>query len=223
MRLNRYVAAASRLSRRGADDAIAASRVTVNGQPGVIGASVDDDATVTLDGRILNLPVDRIYVELHKPKGYVVSRNRQGSAPTIYDLLPPQLQSLNPVGRLDKDSSGLILLSNDGDFLNRAMHPSAGKEKVYELTLDRTVTPDAIKLLQHGVELEDGPSKVRVISSRGAELTVGLQEGRNRQLRRTAQAIGYVVRRLHRVRFGAVELGSLAAGEFRVSHEAPVL
>ncbi len=217
------MAAASRLSRRGADEAIAAGRVTVNGQPGVVGASIDDTATVALDGRVITLPLDRIYVELHKPKGYVVSRNQQGSAPTIYDLLPPELQSLNPVGRLDKDSSGLLLLSNDGDFLNRAMHPSAGKEKVYELTLDRPVAPAAIKRLINGVELEDGPSKVRVIGTRGAELTVGLQEGRNRQLRRTAQAIGYAVRRLHRVRFGAVELGSLAAGEFRVSGEAPVL
>lgn len=221
MRLNRYVATASRLSRRGADEAIAAGRVTVNGQPGEVGATVDDAATITLDGQVLVLPTELIYVALYKPKGYVVSRNQQGQAPTIYELLPPGLQAVNPVGRLDKDSSGLLLLSNDGNFLNRAMHPSFGKEKIYELTLNREVTPNDLKRLQQGVELDDGISCVRLVDSKGADITVGLQEGRNRQLRRTAEAIGYSVKRLHRVQFGAVKLGDLRPGGYRVTGEEP--
>jgi len=221
MRLNRYVATASRLSRRGADEAIASGRVTVNGQPGEIGATVDDAATITLNGQVLVLPTELTYVTLYKPAGYVVSRNQQGQAPTIYALLPPGLQAVNPVGRLDKDSSGLLLLSNDGNFLNRAMHPSFGKEKIYELTLNRKVTPNDLKRLQQGVELDDGISHVRLIDSKGADITVGLQEGRNRQLRRTAEAIGYHVKRLHRVQFGDVELGDLRPGSYRVTMEEP--
>lgn len=223
MRLNRYVAAASRLSRRGADDAIASGRVTVNGQPGIVGSSVDEISVIELDGQLLVYPTELLYVTLHKPKGYVVSRNKQGSAPTIYELLPTELQSMNPVGRLDKDSSGLLLLSNDGDFLNRAMHPSFGKEKIYELTLNRAVTPNDLKRLQQGIELEDGVSRVRVVSSKASDLTLGLQEGRNRQLRRTAEALGYRVKRLHRVEFGAVKLGDLQPGAFRASKEEPQL
>jgi len=223
MRLNQYVAAASRLSRRGADEAISAGRVTVNGQPGVVGAVVGETSTVTLDGTVLTVPTELYYVTLHKPKGYVVSRTKQGNAPTIYELLPPELQAVNPVGRLDKDSSGLLLLSNDGNFLNRAMHPSSGKEKIYELSLNRAVTANNLKRLQEGIELEDGISHVHVISSNGADITVGLQEGRNRQLRRTAEAIGYRVKRLHRVQFGAVKLGDLKPGAYLVSDEEPQL
>lgn len=223
MRLNRYVAAASRLSRRGADDAIASGRVTVNGQPGVVGSNVDEAATIELDGQMLVLPTELLYVVLHKPKGYVVSRNKQGSAPTVYELLPTELQAVNPVGRLDKDSSGLLLLSNDGNFLNRAMHPSFGKEKIYELTLNRPVTPNDLKRLQQGIELEDGVSRIRVVSSKAADITMGIQEGRNRQLRRTVEAIGYRVKRLHRVEFGAIKLGDLQPGAYRVSSEEPQL
>ena len=217
------MAAASRLSRRGADEAIASGRVTVNGQPGSVGSTVDAAATIALDGQVLTLPTEFHYVALNKPKGYVVSRTRQGSAPTIYELLPQELQAVNPVGRLDKDSSGLLLLSNDGEFLNRAMHPSSGKEKIYELTLNRAITPNDLKRLQQGIELEDGISRVRIVSSKGADITVGLQEGRNRQLRRTAEAIGYRVKRLHRVQFGATKLGDLKSGTYRISGEEPQL
>jgi pseudouridine synthase len=223
MRLNRYVAAASRLSRRGADVAIAAGRVTVNGQPGLVGSTVDDTAVITLDGKVLELPSELYYVVLHKPKGYVVSRTRQGATPTIYELLPEALQPANPVGRLDKDSSGILLLSNDGKFLNRAMHPSFEKEKIYEMTLNRPVTPHDLKRLVQGVELEDGTSRVRIVDSHGAEITVGLQEGRNRQLRRTAYAVGYRVKRLHRIQFGTMKLGNLLPGAYRVLREEPQL
>lgn len=223
MRLNRYVAAASRLSRRGADEAIASGRVTVDGLPGIVGQSVDETAEIALDGARLNLPTEAIYIALNKPTGYIVSRNRQGTAPTIYDLLPAELQTLNPVGRLDKDSSGLLLMSNDGDFLNRAMHPSFGKEKLYELTLNRTITPNDIKRLEHGVELDDGLSRLRIVAAKGAFITVGITEGRNRQLRRTAEAVGYRVKRLHRIGFGAVTLQGLAPAAYRLTCEAPQL
>lgn len=214
MRLNRYVAAASTLSRRGADDAIAAGRVAINDHVATLGAQVIEGDSVSLDGRPLTAAVHR-YIMLNKPAGYVTSRRQQGSAPTIYRLLPPAYQGLNPVGRLDKDSSGLLILTNDGDFAQRAGHPSSGKTKTYELELNRPLSDRDARQLAAGVELDDGPSRPEIIKATGAQLTLMLEEGRNRQLRRTMAALGYKVRRLERTSFGPYELDNLATGEVR--------
>jgi 23S rRNA pseudouridine2605 synthase len=213
VRLNRYVAAGSSLSRRAADEAIEAGRVRVNGEPGQLGMLVKQADQVTLDSRILTLPLERQYVMLNKPVGYVTSRARQGSTPTIYQLLPHQYHLLQPVGRLDKDSSGLLLLTDDGDWAQRLSHPSFSKRKVYQLTLDRPITAADAARLEAGVELDDGLSQVTVLSRAGADITVALSEGRNRQLRRTFEALGYQVRRLHRTDFGPYQLGDLPMGE----------
>jgi len=222
MRINKYIAQASSLSRRKADEAIAAGRVQINGQSAEQGQEIGDTDTVTLDGRAITPPVKTITIMLNKPVGYVVSRNGQGS-PTIYELLPAEYQNLQPVGRLDKDSSGLLLLTNDGDLANELTHPSHQKLKIYQVTLDKPLTPDDKTRIEQGIELEDGPSKleIKTLENRKSVIEnchlyeVKMSEGRNRQIRRTFAALGYKVQTLHRTHFGDHQLGTLQSGKIK--------
>jgi 23S rRNA pseudouridine2605 synthase len=221
MRLNRFVAQASGLSRRGADVAIDAGRVKVNAKPALIGQVVDEEAdSVTLDGQKLDAkPLSTVL--LHKPVGYIVSRDGQGSK-TIYNLLPPELHDLKPVGRLDKDSSGLLLLTNDGKLAAELTHPSHQKEKVYEVELDRPLNELHRISIEKGIELEDGPSRLHLSPLETLNLELGtaswlvtMHEGRKRQIRRTFGELGYKVTRLHRVAFGPYHLESQEPGTYR--------
>jgi len=216
MRLNKYIAAGSDLSRRKADEAIAAGRVTVNGQTAGQGMDVSDTDTVALDGRAIMPTISTTTIMLNKPQGYVVSRDGQGSQ-TIYELLPPDYQRLNPVGRLDKDSSGLLLLTNDGQLANELTHPSRQKRKIYEITLDKPLQPLHRQMINdYGVQLEDGPSKLlleRQTEGNDHAWIVTMHEGRNRQIRRTFAALGYTVQTLHRTQFGPYSLGTLREGK----------
>jgi 23S rRNA pseudouridine2605 synthase len=215
MRINQFVSAASGLSRRQADAAITAGRVSISGRSAVLGESVTDTASVTLDGRPLHPPVTHQYVIFNKPEGYVTSRVRQGDDPHIYELLPPELRRLRPAGRLDRDSSGLLILTDDGALIQQLTHPSHHKDKTYELSLTRPLTDDDRTRLEAGVKLTDGPSVLRVGRVRGREVTVTLSEGRNRQIRRTLGALGYGIQRLHRIAVGPYQLGTLPAGEWQ--------
>lgn len=162
MRLNKYIASSTTLSRRKADEAIAQGRVSINGRTAEQGQDVSESDTVALDGRAITPSVNTITIMLNKPRGYVVSRNGQGSQ-TVYDLLPPEYQHLNPVGRLDKDSSGLLLLTNDGALAQELTHPSRQKVKVYEVTLDDPLHPLHQQMItDYGVMLEDGLSKFAI-------------------------------------------------------------
>jgi len=210
MRLNKYLAASTSLSRRGADDAIAIGRVTVNGHVAERGTDVSDADIVTLDGeRIARASEEKQTIMLNKPRGYVVSRNGQGSD-TIYDLLPAEYQQLNPVGRLDKDSSGLLLLTNDGQLAQELTHPSYQKLKVYEAELDKPLQPLHRQMISdHGLQLEDGVSKLQLERRADGDdrrWTIVMREGRNRQIRRTFAALGYNVIDLHRTQFGEYTL-----------------
>ncbi len=230
MRINQFVAAASGLSRRAADQAITAGRVTVNGAPATVGQVVPDNQHITLDGAILKLPAEKLTILLNKPVGYVCSRAGQGSQ-TIYDLLPSEYQNLKPVGRLDKDSSGLLLLTNDGKLAQQLTHPKFAKEKVYEVSLDKPLTPEDRLNIQRGVELEDGLSSLQVAYSgqraahrrvteryplNAKRLIVRMHEGRNRQIRRSFAALGYDVKKLNRIRFGNFKLGGLQVGNWQI-------
>lgn len=215
MRINQFVAAATGTSRRTADKLVAAGSVTIDGKPVPTGAQVEDDAPVMLDGKPLKLPARHTYVALNKPAGYVSSRAHQGKDPNVYDLLPKDHHRLRLVGRLDRDSSGLVILSDDGAFIQRYAHPSFNKSKEYELTLSRPVTTHDQLQLESGVMLDDGLSQVRVLETHGRRIRVSLQEGRNRQLRRTFGALGFNVERLHRTTIGPYRLGDLAAGSWR--------
>jgi 23S rRNA pseudouridine2605 synthase len=218
MRLNKYIAQATGISRRAADEAIRQNRVTVNGEAPSSGQQVEDGDSVTLDGLAITTPVNTITIMLNKPAGYVCSRDGQGSR-TVYDLLPPEYHALKTVGRLDKDSGGLILLTNDGQLAHELTHPSFVKTKVYEVVIDKPLQPLHRQMISdHGVSLEDGLSKFEVERLRDGDDTVWrvrMHEGRNRQIRRTFAALGYTVTRLHRIQFGSYSLGDLQSGQFK--------
>ena len=214
IRLNKFLAERLGLSRREADEAILAGKVTLDGKPAPLGARIDNNSKVCYNKRIVPFDTEFSYIAFHKPVGYVCSRRAQGSAPTLYDLLPEEYEKLKTVGRLDKDSSGLILLTNDGDFAFQMTHPKFRKTKVYEVELDRPLEPLHQQMISdYGVMLDDGPSKFKVIKEKDYYL-VFLSEGRNRQIRRTFAALGYKVTKLHRTQFGKYELGSLKPGKY---------
>lgn len=213
MRINKYIAQATGHSRRTADQLITSGRVTVNGQAAEPGYSVSSNDRVELDGVIISIPSDTTTIMLNKPVGYVCSRNGQGSS-TIYELLPAKYQRLKPVGRLDKDSSGLLLMTDDGDLAQQLTHPSYQKTKLYQVTLTKALSANDQAHLEQGIELEDGPSKLGLEGEANSWL-VTMHEGRNRQIRRTFEAIGYSVRNLHRQEFGEYQLGDLPAGKFK--------
>ena len=207
------------VSRRQADDLIAKGKVTINNAPAQLGARVAPGDTVSCSGQPLTLR-QYTYLALNKPTGYVCSRRRQGDTPTIYELLPQSLHHLKPVGRLDQDSSGLLLLTNDGDFAYRMTHPSFKKQKRYLVTLDTPLQPLHQQMISdHGVTLPDGPSKLlltRQIEGDGTHWIVEMSEGRNRQIRRTFSALGYTVTKLHRTNFGSYALGDIPRGEHKI-------
>jgi 23S rRNA pseudouridine2605 synthase len=218
-RLNKHLALQLGVSRREADVLIEKGRVAINGSTATLGARFKDDDTISVDGKPLNAAAEHIYLLFNKPIGYVCSRRAQGDNPTIYDLLPAEFHTLKPVGRLDKDSSGLLLLSNDGDFAFRMTHPKFHKTKTYHVRLDHPLEPLHQQMISDfGVHLEDGPSKFTV--SRLDDIPtyeITMHEGRNRQIRRTFAALGYTVTYLHRTQFGPYHLGNLPKGSFKTT------
>lgn len=215
-RLNKFLALHLGVSRRQADELIEKGRVSVSGTVATLGARLQSTDTVTVDGEPVDTQTAFVYLLLNKPVGYVCSRRAQGDTPTIYALLPEKYHSLKPVGRLDRDSSGLILLTNDGDFAQHMTHPSYYKIKQYEVELDKPLEPLHQQMINDfGVTLEDGPSKLTLEKQTDDRLqwVVTMHEGRNRQIRRTFAALGYTVTKLHRTNFGSYALRGLAAGE----------
>ncbi len=216
-RLNKYLAFHLGLSRREADDLIAKGKVTVTGEPAILGSRVEDSQAVAVNGKLVVAKTAHTYVLFHKPVGYVSSRKQQGDNPTLYSLLPKEYHHLKPVGRLDKDSSGLLLLTDDGDFAYEMTHPKFYKVKTYEVSLNMPLEPLHQQMISDfGVQLEDGPSKLSLErrSDDRKDWTVIMHEGRNRQIRRTFAALGYTVTQLHRTSFGPYSLEALVPGKF---------
>lgn len=213
-RLNKYIATNFGISRREADILIQQEKVKINGKVAGLGQRVEDGDIVTIEGRNVT-PKELTYIALNKPVGYVCSKKRQGSTPTIYELLPKELQELKSVGRLDKDSSGLILLTNDGDFAFQMTHPRFYKTKKYTVTIDRELAPLHQQMIaDFGINLPDGLSKMGLerLNDDRKHWDVTLHEGRNRQIRRTFEALGYKVEALHRYKFDNYELAGLKEG-----------
>src|SRR5512132_1659204 len=205
MRLNAYLARAGAASRRGADELIKAGRVTVNGEPGQLNTFVARGDRVELDGEPLT-PQRLAYVLLHKPAGAVTTARDPHGRPTVVDLvdLPERVV---PVGRLDADTTGALLLTNDGPLAHRLAHPRYGVEKVYEVDVEGEPDDEALRALAEGIELEDGvtaPARARRLAPARIELT--LHEGRNRQVKRMCEAVGHPVRRLHRSGYASLTL-----------------
>lgn len=214
MRLNKYIALATGLSRRKADDLIANGKVSVNDQPAELGRAVLDRDNVTVNGKSVSLPQTYTYLLINKPSGYVSTRNSQDGTPTVYELVPDKHHNLKYVGRLDKNSSGALLLTNDGDFAHQMTHPSFVKAKTYRVSLDHALQSADLKQLEAGVKLDDGISNLNIAETDGSKCVVEMHEGRNRQIRRTFEKLGYEVTELHRTNFGPYDLGGLKPGEF---------
>jgi 23S rRNA pseudouridine2605 synthase len=214
VRLNAYIARAGVASRRKADDLIKAGRVTVNGEPGQLNTFVAADDDVRLDGK--QLAKQRVaYVLLNKPAGVVTTARDPQGRRTVVDVVSHPARVV-PVGRLDVDTTGALLLTNDGDLAHRLAHPRYEVDKVYEVECWTQPTDGDLVRLRDGVELDDGPTRpaeVRRLS--GAHIELVLHEGRNRQVRRMFEAVGHRVKGLHRSRYGPLTLEGLEPGTWR--------
>jgi 23S rRNA pseudouridine2605 synthase len=214
MRLNAWLARAGVASRRAADELIKAGRVTVNGEPGELNTFVAASDVVRLDGRVL-APQRLAYVLLHKPAGVVTTASDPHGRPTVVGLvdLPERVV---PVGRLDADTTGVILLTNDGGLAHRLAHPRYGVEKTYEVEVEGDPSGDSLRRLAEGVDLDDGrtaPARARRLGPSRIELTI--HEGRKHQVKRMCAAVGHPVRRLHRGRYAGLALEGLDPGRWR--------
>jgi pseudouridine synthase len=218
VRLNAFLARAGVASRRRADELIAAGRVRVNGVPGELSTVVGARDVVEVDGRrVERQPL--AYVLLHKPAGVVTTAKDPHGRPTVVDLVPGEPRVV-PVGRLDADTTGALLLTNDGPLAHRLAHPRYGVPKVYEAEVEGSPRETAVRALRDGVELEDGktsPARVRVLrrAARSSVLELTLHEGRKRQVKRMCEAVGHPVLRLHRSRYAGLDLDGLGPGESR--------
>ncbi len=221
VRLNKYLAEAGVASRRSADKLIAQGRVRVNGEVvRVLGWIVERGDRVTVDGSPVTIEKHKTYLALNKPVGVVTTMRDPQGRRTVRELLPPGIARVVPVGRLDYDTSGLLLLTDDGELAYRLTHPSFGVEKDYRVRVAGRVATDHVQALRDGVALGEyrtQPCRVRVVSA-GREtslIELRLHEGKNRQVRRMLAALGYRVLALQRVRFGPIALGELSPGRSR--------
>ena len=215
MRLNKWIAANTTYSRRGADELIGSGRVIVNGKTASMGMQVEPGDAVHVDQKLVHeRKAASFTLMINKPVGYVCSRKGQG-APTVYSLLPLKYHHLDIVGRLDKESSGLLLLTSDGVLHQQLTHPSYQKEKRYTVALDKPLKPQDEEVILTGVTLSDGMSKLVLgtIGNARLEWEVRMHEGRNRQIRRTFAVLGYTITGLHRTQFGPYKLGRLEIGK----------
>ena len=217
-RLNKFLALQLGISRREADILIEKGVVMINGTVATLGARCDETDSIAVKDKPIATSARHQYILLHKPTGYVCSRRQQGDTPTIYSLLPRSLHHLKPVGRLDKDSSGIILLTNDGDFTQRMTHPSYHKQKTYFVVIDRDLAPLHQQMISdYGVQLDDGVSKILLTRDSDDDRQhwrIDMHEGRNRQIRRTFAVLGYTVTALHRTQFGPYALGDIKPGDY---------
>ena len=226
MRLNKIIADAGITSRRGADELIADGRVTVDGRPvRELGAKIDpDNHDVALDGETIKRSLTKSYLVLHKPKGVLSTMYDPEGRPSLADFIDLRKERLFHVGRLDKDSEGLILLTNDGDLTFRATHPSFGLEKTYIIEFEGRLETGVDKVLLKGVELEDGMGRVLSFKQLSANwIEVKIHEGRYHIIRRLMEAVGVEVLRLIRTNFGPISLGDTPEGRWRDLNEQELL
>jgi 23S rRNA pseudouridine2605 synthase len=214
VRLNAYLARAGVSSRRGADELIKAGRVTVNGEPGQLNTFVEQTDRVEVDGRAVS-PQRLAYVLLHKPAGVVTTARDPQRRPTVVDLVRHEARVV-PVGRLDADTTGALLLTNDGELAHRLAHPRYEVEKVYEAEVEGEPSNDALARLAAGLELDDGPTAPARIRRLGpSRVELAIHEGRKHQVKRMLEAVGHPVRSLHRSRYAGLTPAGLEPGEWR--------
>jgi 23S rRNA pseudouridine2605 synthase len=217
VRLQKFISRAGIASRRKAEGLILSGRVTVNGDAITeLGTRVDPQTdVVTVDGRVAALTAVR-WVVFFKPRGLLTTENDPHGGKTIFDVLPSEMAALRYVGRLDRDTEGVLLLTNDGDLAHRVTHPSFQVEREYEVRTRKQLDRGQVVRLLKGVELEDGRARAKRVEHTGSRsVTLVLTEGRNREVRRMMEAVGHAGVDLRRVRYGPVELGTLSVGQWR--------
>jgi 23S rRNA pseudouridine2605 synthase len=228
VRLNKYLAHAGIASRRSAEELIERGKVRIDGQVvHALGTIVPPDATVEVNGKLVQLPSAHTYVIMNKPAGVVTTMSDPAGRRTVAEALPKSLPRVVPVGRLDYDTSGLLLLTDDGDLANRLLHPRYGVDKTYRATVRGRLSPDEVRYLLEGVktpEFRAAQARLRVVATRRDHSIIDLtiHEGRNRQVRKMFEALGHPVLALERVRFGPLRLGALPAGAVRQLSEREV-
>jgi 23S rRNA pseudouridine2605 synthase len=233
VRLQKYIAMCGVASRRNAEVMIENGRVAVNGKTiSELGTKVEVGADqVAVDGKPVKMPNKKYYIMLNKPVGYVSTVNDQFDRPTVVDLVKEEIKTrIFPVGRLDYETEGLLLLTNDGDFTYRVTHPKFHMDKTYLVTLYGGINIKGLSSLRRGVEIDGyktAPAQVEMLSADGGEtvLKVTIHEGRNRQVRKMMETVGCKVKHLQRISIGKVELGNLPLGRWRhlTSHEVSYL
>lgn len=220
MRINKYLSESGVCSRRAADKLIEDGEVKINGKSAKLGDDVTDDDLVTVGGEVVSAVKKYDYYAMNKPKGYVCTVKDDKGRKTVMDLLPPSIQRVVPVGRLDYDTEGLLLFTNDGELTNKLTHPKNGVYKTYLVKVESYIPDEALKTLSRGVELDGkytNPCKVKLIERNklGTKLHVSINEGRNRQVRRMFEAIGFDIDFLKRISIGELTVSGLDRGDVR--------
>jgi len=226
MRLNRFLAQCGLGSRRKCESLIQAGRVAIDGIVVKSLSTIVDNSNniVTVDGQRVSPPDIFIYILMNKPEGYVTTASDELGRKTVMDLIPKSIRVFS-VGRLDKNSSGALLLTNDGQLAYRLIHPKFNVDKIYRVTLNQAIRDIHIRKLQSGVVLEDGitnPCRIKVIRNDRTQIEITLHEGRKRQIRRMLKSLGYEVERLIRIQFASLNLAGLKPGEWRYLTEKEV-
>lgn len=219
IRLNKYIASCGICARRKADELISEGKISVNDKiVNEMGFMIKGGETVKLSGKVIKPILTHTYILLNKPKGYLTTRQDPENRKTIYDLLPKDNTSLFSVGRLDYMTSGLIIITNDGDFAQQVSHPSFETQKLYVVTLSEKIRKNDFETIQKGVLLEDGiikPDKVAVVDNLGFEIGIEIHSGKNRVVRRIFESLNYEVKKLDRVMIGSLTKKNIPRGKFR--------
>ncbi|MEL5989037.1 23S rRNA pseudouridine(2604) synthase RluF [Kurthia gibsonii] len=214
MRINKYISESGKTSRRGADKLITEGRVKINGKRATIGSQVEPGDEVEVDGNIVRVARNNVYIALNKPVG-ITSTTEKGVKGNIVDLVNHPLRIFN-IGRLDKDSEGLILMTNDGDIVNEILRSENSHEKEYIVSVDRPITPEFLKKMSEGVKILGTTTlPCEVVQLSKYDFKIILTQGLNRQIRRMCAELGYEVYRLQRIRIMNIELGKLPPGQWR--------
>lgn len=222
-RLQKFLAAAGIASRRKSEELIKQGRVKVNGCVVMtLGTKIDPDKDkIHIDGKLLNTKEEPVYILLNKPKGYISTVRDTLGRKTVMDLIPKNIGRLYPIGRLDSQTTGLLLLTNDGELTYKLTHPKHEFTKTYHALVKGKITPEAVNQLEKGVYLEDGltaPAKVNVLEIKGGKslVEITIHEGKNKQVRRMFKAVGFPVQNLKRTSFGFLNLKGVPLGKFRM-------
>ena len=219
-RLNKYIASAGICSRRKADELIESGAVIVNDKRVTeLGFLVGEKDKVFINNKLIH-PVKHQYYRFFKPAGYITTADDEKGRKTIYDLLPPEMFTLKPVGRLDKDSTGLLILTNDGELINELTHPSIKVPKVYLVSIDKLVQPHELEQMANGIEIEKGKKayadiEVLEVDKQRTMMRITLYQGMNRQIRKMFEYFGYEVKSLKRIQHATIQLEGLKRGEWR--------